>query len=115
MREAARVLVGEHDFATFGQPTGQGGVTVRQVYVAQWLAIEGRGLFGLDEPAGLVFEIEANAFLYRMVRSIVGTLLEVGRGAMSVGDFVDALAACDRSRAGPTAPPHGLCLVEVEY
>lgn len=115
MQEASRVLVGEHDFATFGQPMGPGGATVRQVHVAEWIEVAVWGLFGLDGPAGLVFEIEANAFLYRMVRSIVGTLLEVGRGAMSAEDFVDALNARDRSRAGPTAPPHGLCLVEVKY
>lgn len=108
MQRAAQSLVGEHDFATFGRPP-QGavgtGVTVRRVLVAEW-----RG-----EPSHLTFDIEANAFLYRMVRSIVGTLLQVGRGKMSVEKFVAVLASCDRSRAGPTAPPHGLCLVEVKY
>jgi len=49
------------------------------------------------------------------VRSIVGTLLQVGRGKMSVGEFMAVLASCDRHRAGPTAPPHGLCLMEVRY
>lgn len=104
MQRAARHLVGEHDFATFGQPP-QGQVTVRRVLAAEW---DG-------EPPHLGFEIEANAFLYRMVRSIVGTLLLVGRGRMSEGEFAAALAAADRSRAGPTAPPHGLCLKEVKY
>jgi len=50
-----------------------------------------------------------------MVRCIVGTLVEVGRGAMSIEEFSAALDAADRSRAGPTAPPHGLTLVNVEY
>jgi tRNA pseudouridine38-40 synthase len=63
----------------------------------------------------LHFDIEANAFLYRMVRSIVGTLLEVGRGVRSVEAVEAALVARDRSQAGPTAPPHGLRLVKVVY
>ena len=63
----------------------------------------------------MTFDIEANAFLYRMVRSIVGTLLQVGRGEMSVEKFEGVLASCDRGQAGPTAPPRGLCLMEVKY
>jgi len=104
MEEAARSLVGEHDFAAFGQPP-QGNVTVRRVLAAGWGG----------EPPRMTFEIEANAFLYRMVRSIVGTLLRVGRGEMSVEQFVEVLASRERSRAGQTAPPHGLCLMEVTY
>ena len=104
MRRAARTLIGERDFATFGQPP-QGNVTVRRVSAAVW-----RG-----EPPWLTFDIEANAFLYRMVRSVVGTLLQVGRGELSEEEFAALLASCDRSQAGPTAPPHGLCLMEVKY
>jgi tRNA pseudouridine38-40 synthase len=108
MQRAAQYLVGEHDFATFGRPprrNKRSGVTVRRVLMAEWS----------KKSAGLTFDIEANAFLYRMVRSIVGTLLQVGRGRMSVEELVAVLAACDRSLAGPTAPPHGLCLMEVKY
>jgi tRNA pseudouridine38-40 synthase len=104
MQQAANLLMGEHDFATFGQ-SPQGRNTVRQVLLAEW---------GGELPH-LHFDIEANAFLYRMVRSIVGTLLRVGRGDMDVETFAVVLAACDRSRAGPTVAPHGLCLVEVRY
>jgi len=104
MQQAAQALVGEHDFATFGRPP-QGEITVRRVLMAEWGG----------EPPCPTFDIEANAFLYRMVRSIVGTLLQVGRGAMGVERFAAVLASCDRSRAGPTAPPHGLCLMEVKY
>ena len=104
MEAAARLLVGEHDFATFGQPP-KGENTVRRVVRAEWSG----------EPPWLYFDIEANAFLYRMVRSLVGTMLEVGKGRMSVEDFEEALRARDRSRAGPTAPAHGLCLIEVKY
>jgi len=105
MQQAAQLLVDERDFATFGRPPKQGGVTVRRVLVAEWKG----------KSAWLTFDIEANAFLYRMVRSIVGTLLRVGMGRMSVEEFVTALESCDRSLAGPTAPPHGLCLMEVKY
>jgi tRNA pseudouridine38-40 synthase len=104
MQRAAQFLVGEHDFAAFGR-SPQGEITVRRVLMAEWGG----------SPPWLTFDVEANAFLYRMVRSIVGTLLQVGRGKVSVEEFRAVLAACDRSRAGPTAPPHGLCLVEVSY
>jgi len=117
MEEAARTLVGEHDFATFGQPP-QGEVTVRRVFRASWSREAGAGgPFGLsrDGEAFLRFDIEANAFLYRMVRSIVGTLLDVGQGRMSLEAFREAFASCERGRAGKTAAPHGLCLVNVTY
>jgi tRNA pseudouridine38-40 synthase len=104
MQSAAALLVGEHDFATFGRPP-QGNITLRRVLRAAWSG----------EPPWLHFDVEANAFLYRMVRSLVGTLLEVGAGRRSVDSFKAILEACDRSQAGPTAPPHGLCLVEVIY
>jgi tRNA pseudouridine38-40 synthase len=117
MRDAAEALVGEHDFATFGQPP-QGDVTVRRVFRTSWRQGEpGGGPFGselMDGPI-LAFDIEANAYLYRMVRSIVGTLLEVGQGRLSVSGFQDAFAARERGRAGQTAPPQGLCLMKVTY
>lgn len=104
MQRAAQSLVGEHDFAAFGRAP-QGQVTVRRVLAAAWNG----------EPPRLSFDIEANAFLYRMVRSIVGTLLKVGRGDMDVQGFAAVLASRSRDQAGPTAPPHGLCLMEVRY
>jgi tRNA pseudouridine38-40 synthase len=104
MEVATALVVGEHDFAAFGRPT-QGEVTVRRVIEAAWVA----------EPPWLFFEIEANAFLFRMVRSIVGTLLEVGQGRLSPDEFAAILASRDRSRAGQTAPAHGLCLICVRY
>jgi tRNA pseudouridine38-40 synthase len=104
MRRAVSLLPGTHNFATFGQPP-EGESTVRTVFRAE---LQGT-------PPWLMFEIEANAFLYRMVRSIVGTLLQVGHGEMSVDDFAAVFESCDRSKAGPTAPPHGLCLMEVKY
>lgn len=104
MNQAAAVLAGSHDFASFGQPT-QGESTVREVLRAGWRANE----------ALLIFEIEANAFLRRMVRTVVGTLLEVGAGRRSVEDISQVLAAQDRARAASPAPACGLCLVEVKY
>lgn len=104
MSEAASELVGEQDFATFGSPP-QGDNSVREVFAAQWRRHNGL----------LVFYIEANAFLYRMVRTIVGTLKAVGEGSWTVEAFVVALHARDRSRAAAVAPPHGLYLVKVEY
>jgi tRNA pseudouridine38-40 synthase len=117
MQRAAHALVGEHDFATFGQAP-QGDVTVRRVFSAEWHR-ESQQSIGFNGAGGwgkfLSLDIEANAFLYRMVRSVVGTLLDVGQGRMSVGAFEEAFASCDRSRAGKTVAPQGLCLVRVDY
>ena len=104
MREATAGIIGEHDFAAFGRPT-TGDVTVRRIIGADWMST----------PPWLFFEIEANAFLFRMVRSIVGTLLQVGQGKISPERVLEILASRDRSQAGKTAPAHGLCLVEVSY
>lgn len=105
MNRAAAYLIGTHDFATFGQPT-HGESTTREIFEAQW-----------SRPSKelLVFEITGNAFLYRMVRSIVGTLKVVGEGSWSLDQFLTAFQACDRSQAATTAPAHGLYLVSVTY
>ncbi len=104
MNEAAALLLGSHDFASFGQPT-QGDSTVREVFRAGWQT----------NGALLHFEIEANAFLRRMVRTVVGTLLDVGAGRRSVEAVGQVLAAHKRSLASRPAPACGLCLVEVTY
>lgn len=115
MNRAAQGLIGEHDFATFGQPP-QGEVTIRLVQSMQWVALPP---LALDEPGfpfqRLVFRVEANAFLRRMVRNLVGSLLAVGWGEWSEEDLHRALLACDRSRSAPPAPPHGLVLEKVFY
>jgi tRNA pseudouridine38-40 synthase len=104
MKQSAASIIGTYDFATFGQPP-QGVNTVRQVVAADWLKREDL----------LVFSIEANAFLYRMVRSLVGSMKMVGEGSWTVDEFVDALEAHERSRAAQTAPPNGVFLKSVRY
>lgn len=105
MQAASLALIGRHDFATFGTAPESGGGTVRNVKRAEWRAA----------GAELLFEIAADGFLYRMVRSIVGSLCQVGWGAWPVGEVGKRLAACDRKLSGSAAPAHGLSLVEVEY
>lgn len=101
MRAAAAALVGRHDFAAFAAgETGE-----RTVTRAEWTA----------EDGVLRFEIEADGFIRGMVRGIVGTLLWVGRGKMTVERFAEVLRAKDRALAGPSAPAKGLCLVAVRY
>lgn len=104
MNAAAAHLPGSHDFATFGQPT-QGESTVRRIFRAKWR----------EHSKFVVFDIEGNAFLYRMVRSLVGSLCAVGRRDWTVDEFVAAFRAVDRSLAATTAPAHGLVLVSVSY
>jgi tRNA pseudouridine38-40 synthase len=110
MRRTAEALMGEHDFSTFGTPP-KGENAWRTIYRAEWCAAleeDGRG-------TRYAFTIEANAFLYRMVRSLVGTFREVGAGRMTDEEFRDCLAACDRSLAAAAAPAHGLTLISVNY
>jgi tRNA pseudouridine38-40 synthase len=93
-----------HDFATFGRPP-QGENTVRTVYRAEFR----------QEGHLTVFDIEADAFLNRMVRSIVGTLVLVGWGWMSPEEFEMLMQARDRSLVKQVAPAYGLTLMQVNY
>jgi len=104
MNEAAAALVGWHDFATFGNPT-RGENTLRQVMQATW-GQAGHTLF---------FDIEANAFLRRMVRTVVSALLLVGQGRVETESVAALLAARERRQAPPPAPACGLCLMQVKY
>lgn len=104
MQAAADALVGEHDFSAFGSPP-QGNNPVRFVFEALWTT----------ESPWLYFDIEANAFLYRMVRMLVGTMLRVGYGALTPEVFSEILATQDRQRAGPAASAKGLSLTRVTY
>lgn len=108
LQAAAALLVGEHDFATFGQPP-QGANTVRTVLRSEWTAQPVSG------GALLIYTIEANAFLQHMARRIVGMLVDVGRGALSLAQFEAAFRAADLAQTGTLAPPHGLVLAQVRY
>lgn len=105
MQEAIRSLEGEHNFASF---QGSGCDAVHPVRKIYGNALSRQGEF-------LVYTIEATAYLRHMVRNIVGTLIEVGRGERTPEAFAELLRLRDRTQAGPTAPPQGLFLVEVKY
>ena len=105
MRLACDPLYGEHDFASFCRRI-EGASLVRRVRAADWKTV------GDDL---LRFEIEASSFCQQMVRSLVGTMVEIGVGKRRAGDMADVLRARDRQMAGEVAPPHGLCLWEVSY
>lgn len=115
MNRAAALLIGEHDFATFGLPT-QGDSTVRRIDEAFWQREQG-SLIRLDSPQleRLALTMTANGFLRRMVRNLTGALLEVGRGRWQADDVGAALAAADRSRSAPPVAPNGLVLERVIY
>ena len=105
MREAALYLIGEHDFKSFCAAAAVVESTVRTIYSVEIA----------EEGADVVIRICGNGFLYNMVRIIAGTLMEVGRGRWSPEAVKEALAACDRTKAGPTAPACGLMLVKYEF
>lgn len=109
MDRAAQCLRGTHDFRSFQTSGAERRTSVRTIHEI-WVR---RGA-GADRDL-VVTEVEANGFLYNMVRAIVGTLVEVGRGARDEGWVGEVLAAADRRVAGPTAPPHGLFLLRVYY
>jgi len=105
MEDASRGLVGAHDFASFCVAASEKDHCRCEVFHCAWHRGSGE----------LSFVIEANRFVRAMVRSVVGTLVQVGRGVRAPGDIPALLAAGDRRLAGPTAPPHGLFLDQVLY
>ncbi|HEX7165469.1 MAG TPA: tRNA pseudouridine(38-40) synthase TruA [Acidimicrobiales bacterium] len=107
MLTACDPFLGEHDFTSFcKRPDDPQRTMTRRVHDAVWHDL-GDGV--------LRFDIEAQSFCHQMVRSIVGTLVDVGLGKMRAGDIAWVLRSKDRAAAGPVAPPHGLCLWEVLY
>jgi tRNA pseudouridine38-40 synthase len=111
MAEAAGLFEGEHDFSSFAaadapedEPTHS---TVRVILRSRLLW---RPRFSM-----LVYEVTGKGFLRYMVRNMVGTLIEVGRGKLAPLDIPGIIAARDRTQAGPTAPAQGLCLMSVDY
>ena len=112
MRDAAARYVGVHDFASFAASTGseeddKERSTEREIYSAE--------LVRSAEGEELVFTVRGRSFLRYMVRKMVGTLLDVGRGKLKPEDIERLYELKDRSKSGPTVPPQGLCLVSVEH
>ncbi|HTZ11812.1 MAG TPA: tRNA pseudouridine(38-40) synthase TruA [Candidatus Margulisiibacteriota bacterium] len=105
MQKEARALVGRHNFKSFQTSGSKERASVRTI----------KRLKISKEGERIIFEIEADGFLYNMVRNIVGTLIETGRGRLSKGSLKKILSALDRRLAGPTAAAKGLCLLKVKY
>jgi tRNA pseudouridine38-40 synthase len=105
MKRGAKFFIGTHDFASFAAKGGAGKSTVRRIFRCE-LKSAGRRM---------IFTVEGNGFLHHMVRNMVGTLLELGRGQMTAGDFAALFEKRDRTLAGFTVPAHGLILVRVRY
>lgn len=105
LQAVASIVEGERDFASFGRPMQQTETTVRCVFSAAWQQAGSR----------FTFDVIGNAFLRGMVRSLVGSMLQVGAGAWSGEHFAEVLAARKRALAAPPAPACGLCLMQVDY
>jgi tRNA pseudouridine38-40 synthase len=138
MAEAARLFEGEHDFTSFAAVDGPGAEEDQQdLSEEQNVSRRSRGSGGqpgahkietamvrrilasriLPRPrtSMLIYEVSGNGFLHHMVRNMMGTLVEVGRGKLDPSDITGILTSRDRTAAGPTAPAQGLCLMRVEY
>jgi len=122
MKRAAKLLEGRHDFTSFAaadnheaaeagaRPVQHGAgsnAMVRTINSSQFL--------WRPDTSMLIYQVSGNGFLHHMVRNIVGTLIEVGRGKLTPEDVTTILSDRDRTKAGPTAPAKGLCLMKVEY
>lgn len=105
MQKEARALLGRHNFKSFQASDKKERTSVRTIKRLK-----------LRRDGNLIhIDIEADGFLYNMVRNIAGTLIEIGRGKLPPGSLHRIISAKNRRLAGPTAPPKGLCLLEVKY
>jgi tRNA pseudouridine38-40 synthase len=105
LQQEAQALVGSHDFRSFQAVGCQSLSTIKEIYESEWTRVG-------DE---LHYRVVGNAFLKQMVRNIVGTQVDLCRGALKLGTMIDVIAAKDRRMAGQTAPAMGLYLDWVEY
>jgi tRNA pseudouridine38-40 synthase len=105
MQRCARMILGEHDFTSFAASDSDACSNVRCLYASEWT----------EETDLLLYRVRGNGFLHHMVRNLVGTFLEVGRGNLAEIKIPVILAARSRDQAGPTAPARGLYLVSVDY
>ena len=112
MRDAAARFTGTHEFASFAASTGseeddKERSTVREIYSSE--------LLRSPDDEELVYTVRGRSFLRYMVRKMVGTLLDIGRGKLTPADIDRLYEIKDRSKSGPTVPPQGLCMVEVQH
>ena len=105
LQRCARMILGEHDFTSFAARDSDASSNVRCLHASEWTV----------EPDLLLYRVRGNGFLHHMVRNLVGTFLEVGRGNRAETEIPAILAARSRDQAGPTAPARGLYLVNVDY
>jgi tRNA pseudouridine38-40 synthase len=118
MEAASDVLLGTHDFRSFCRRkpgTSSDEPILRRVTRAKWSLDQGPEVTDIGRGRLLRFEIDANSFCHQMVRSVVGSLVEVGRGRGNAATLLDRLRAASRHRAADPAPAQGLCLVSVRY
>jgi len=115
LRQAAAALAGTHDFAAFGSPPRAEGTTVRTVFQAEWSPIVLQTAPPGLAQAGWAFEISGNAFLYHMVRRLVGFQVAIGQGMYPPQALSERLGHPAGEMVKTVAPPHGLTLVEVVY
>lgn len=114
MKQAARAIKGRHDFKSFCAARSDDKDFVRTMYSISLRRRKIKIWSGEDIPI-ISFRVKGNGFLYKMVRNIVGTLVEVGLDRIKASDIKKIMAAKDRKSAGRTAPAYGLCLLKVNY
>lgn len=105
MQQAAGKLLGKKDFKSFASAADQRESSVRTILKCDVI----------ENPPWIYFDVQADGFLYNMVRNIVGTLVDIGRGRWDAAYMDEILAAKDRTAAGKIAPARGLCLMEIYY
>jgi tRNA pseudouridine38-40 synthase len=115
MAGGARWLEGEHDFTSFAASHADDSSPSSEEQGSNVRTISSSQILWRSRTSILAYQVKGSGFLHHMVRNIVGTLLEVGRGKLMPEDVRTILRARDRTRAGPTAPAAGLCLINVEY
>ncbi len=108
LRKGASLFVGTHDFTSFANEASRGSAAHNPVRTISALDI-------VEEEGGIRLEFTGNGFLYKMVRNITGTLLDVAKGKLAIEKIPTIFAARDRRLAAAAAPPHGLCLAKVHY
>ncbi len=108
LKKAAKYFIGTHDFSSFANEAHKGSASKDAIRTIYRLDI-------IEEEGGIRLEFEGNGFLYKMVRNSVGTLLDIAKGKIPIESLPSIFEAKDRRKAGKSAPPQGLFLIEVKY